>query len=81
MEVLILETFILVLLESGTKNHGKNLINWKILIRSFIVQIIMMLVLINMMLNVEHHEDFGKIRDGLMKQILMVGFSDTLDIG
>ena len=41
----------------------------------------MMLVLINMMLNVEHHEDFGKIRDGLMKQILMVGFSDTLDIG
>ena len=81
MEVLILETFILVLLESGTKNHGKNLISWKILIRSFIVQIIMMLVLINMMLNVEHHEDFGKIRDGLMKQILMVGFSDTLDIG
>ena len=27
LEVLILETFILVLLESGTKNHGKNLIS------------------------------------------------------
>ena len=26
-EVLILETFILVLLESGTKNHGRNLIS------------------------------------------------------
>ena len=26
-EVLILETFILVLLESGTENHGKNLIS------------------------------------------------------
>ena len=30
------------------KNHGKNLI------RSFIIQIIMMLVLINMVLNTEH---------------------------
>ena len=39
----------------------------KILIRSFIVQIIMMLVLINMVLNVEHHQDFGKTMDGLMK--------------
>ena len=54
-KVLILETFILVLLESGTKNHGKNSISWKILIRSIIVQIIMMSVSINMVLNVEHH--------------------------
>ena len=27
LEVLILETFILVLLERGTKSHGKNLIS------------------------------------------------------
>ena len=54
-KVLILETFILVLLESGTKNHGKNSISWKILIRSIIVQIIMMSVSINMVLNVERH--------------------------
>ena len=48
------EIFILVLLASGTKDHRKNLISLKILIRSFIVQIIMMSVLINMVLNVEH---------------------------
>ena len=45
---------ILVLLESGTKNHGKNSISWKILIRSIIVQIITMWVLIKMVLNAEH---------------------------
>ena len=48
------ETFILVLLASGTKDHRKNLISLKILIRSFIVQIIMMPVLINIVLNAEH---------------------------
>ena len=32
LEVLIIETFILVLLEIGTKNHGKNSISGKILI-------------------------------------------------
>ena len=36
------------------KNHGKNLISWKILIRTIIVQIIPMLVLINMQLNVKY---------------------------
>ena len=34
-----------------------------------------------MVLNVEHREDFGKIRDGLMKQTVMVGFSGILDTG
>ena len=48
LEERILEIFILVLLESGTKNHGQNLI------RSFIVQIVMMLVSVNMVLNVEN---------------------------
>ena len=48
------ETFILVLMESGTESHGKNLISRKILIRYCIAQTIMMLVLINMVLNVEH---------------------------
>ena len=67
LEEHILEIFILVLLESSTKSHGKNSISQKVLIRSFIVQIIMMLVLINMVLNVEHHQDFGKTMDGLMK--------------
>ena len=40
-----------------------------------------MLVLINMVLNVEHGQDFGKIRGRLIEQILMVGFSDTLGTG
>ena len=43
------------LMESGTKSHGKNLISWNILIKSIIAQIITILVLINMVLNVEHH--------------------------
>ena len=42
----------LVLMVNGIKSHGKNLMSWKILIRSIIVQITMMLVLINMVLNV-----------------------------
>ena len=54
LAVLILETFILVLLESGTENHEKNLISWKILIKSIITQIIRMLVSKNMVLNVVH---------------------------
>ena len=37
-----------------TESQGKNLISRKIFIRSFIAQIIMMSVLINMVLNVEH---------------------------
>ena len=36
------------------KSHGKNSISWKVLIRSFIIEIIMMSVLINMVLCVEH---------------------------
>ena len=67
LEVLNLETFVLVLVESGTKSHGKNLISWKILIISITAQVIMMWMLINMVLNVEHHYNFGKIKDGLMK--------------
>ena len=39
---------------NGTKTHGKNLISWKIVIRSIIAQIILMSVSINMVLNVEH---------------------------
>ena len=51
----ILETFILVLMKNGTKSHGKNFINWKILIKGIIGKVIMMLVLINVVLNAEHH--------------------------
>ena len=40
----------------------------------------MMLVLINIVLNVEHHQDFVKIMNGLIAQILMDGFSNILDI-
>ena len=54
LEVLILEIFIVVLMENGTKIHGKDLISWKILIRSIIAKVILMLVSINMVLNVEH---------------------------
>ena len=53
-EGIFLETFILVLMESGTKSQGKDLISSKILIRNFDVQIIMMSVSINMVLNVQH---------------------------
>ena len=48
-------TYILVLMLNGTESHGKNLMSWEILIKSIIAQIIMVLVLINMVLNVEHH--------------------------
>ena len=67
LEVLILEAFILVLMGSCTKSHGKSWIGWKILIRSIIAQVIMMLVLINVVLNVKHRLDFGKIKAGLIK--------------
>ena len=40
-----------------------------------------MLLLINMMLNTEHHYDFGKIKAGLILLILMTSFSGILDIG
>ena len=52
--ILNVETFILVLIENGTKSHGKNLISWNMLIRSIIAQVITMLVLINMVISVEH---------------------------
>ena len=38
----------------STESHGKNSMNWKILIKSIIVQIIMMSVLMSMVLNAEH---------------------------
>ena len=37
------------------ESHGKNLMSWKILIKNIIVQVIVMLVLINIVLSVEHH--------------------------
>ena len=40
---------------SGIESHGKSLMSSKILIKIIIAQIIMMLLLINMVLNVEHH--------------------------
>ena len=39
---LIVEIFILMLMISGTKTHGKNLMFQRILIKSIIVQIIIM---------------------------------------
>ena len=44
-----------MLMINGTKCHGNNLMIQKILIKSIDPQIIMMLVLINMVLKVEHH--------------------------
>ena len=41
----------------------------------------MMSVSISVALNAQNRKDFGKIKVGLMKQILMVGFSGILDIG
>ena len=40
---------------SDIESHGNNLMSSKTLIKSIIAQIIMMSVLINMVLSVEHH--------------------------
>ena len=40
--ILVLETFILLLMRTGTKIHGKNLLSYKILMQNFMHQIIMM---------------------------------------
>ena len=42
------ETFILVLMVNGPESRGKNLMSSEILIRSIIIQIIVMLVLIDL---------------------------------
>ena len=55
LEELVSEIFILMLPINGVRTHGKNLMCSKILIKSIIAQIIMMLVLINMVSNAEHH--------------------------
>ena len=34
-----------------------------------------------MVSSVKHHEEFGKIKDGFILLILMVGFNGILDIG
>ena len=34
-----------------------------------------------MVINVEHHYDFEKIKDGFILLILMLGFSGILDTG
>ena len=49
--------------------------------QKYYAQVIMMLVLINMVLSVEHRYDFGKIKAGLIKYTLMHGFSGILDTG
>ena len=41
----------------------------------------MMLMLISITSNVEHHKDFEKIKDGSILQIPMVGSSGVLDVG
>ena len=74
---LIFETSILVLMVSDTEHYGKNFMSWEILVKSIIAQIITMLMLMlvlinvalmlimsvlkNMVLDVEHHQEFGKI--------------------
>ena len=74
---LIFETSILVLMVNDTEHHGKNFMSWEILVKSIIAQIITMLMLMlvlinvalmlimsvlkNMVLDVEHHQEFGKI--------------------
>ena len=67
LEVLISETFILVLMGSGTKSHKKSLISSKILIRSIIVQVIMMLSVNKYGVKCGTSLRFGKIKAGLIK--------------
>ena len=45
-----------------------------------IIAEIMMLVLINIVLNVEHHYDVRKIMDGIILWVLMVGLGGILHI-
>ena len=66
---------------NGTEIHGKNLMRWERLVKSIIAQIITMLVLINIVLNVEHHQEFGKMKVGLILWIHMVSYSGMLDTG
>ena len=42
-------------MENGIKIHEKHLMNKRILIKNIAAEIITMIVLINMVLNVEHH--------------------------
>ena len=51
----ISEIFIQVLMVNGIENNGKNLMIYRILIKIIIVQTIIMLVVINIKLNEEHH--------------------------
>ena len=51
----------------------------KILIRGIIVsQLLLLLVLIDMVSNVKHHQNFAKIKVGLILQIVMVSFNAIL---
>ena len=63
------------------KNSCKEFDVLKILIKSIIVQIIMMSVSINMVLNVVYHQDFGRMKDGSINKIHMDGFNGISDIG
>ena len=49
------EIFILVLMVNGIEDNGKNLMIYRILIKIIIDQTIIMLVVINIKLNEEHH--------------------------
>ena len=51
----ISEIFILVLMVNGIEDNGKNLMIYRILIKIIIDQTIIMLVVINIKLNEEHH--------------------------
>ena len=55
LKELVLEIFILVLMVNCIESHKKNLPSQGILIEIIIVQIIVMLMLIGMLLDVEHH--------------------------
>ena len=51
----------------------------KILIRSVVVsQLLLLLVLIDMASNVKHHQNFAKIKVGLILQIVMVSLNAIL---
>ena len=63
----ILETFILALLESGTKNREKKFDQFKNIDQRFYFSDFKTSVSINMLLNAEHRQYFGRIRIGLIK--------------
>ena len=80
LEGLTSEIFTLVLMVNGTENHGKTLMNENI-DKKYYFSNYYDIALTNVKLNVKLPQNFGKIKAGLILQILMDGCNSILNIG